>query len=169
LFNRMTPMSHRAPGVAGAVLAREEVCAELICDGHHVHPAVCRIAIDTKGAAGIMAITDGTAGAGLEAGQTARIGGRTITVRDDAAYLDDGTLAGSILTMDRVFRTIVTRLGSTPVEAAQLCATTPAREMNLTGFGVIASGATADLAVLDRGFRVVRTFISGREVFHQEP
>ena len=168
LFNRMTPMSHRAPGVTGAALAREEVCAELICDCHHVHPAVCRVAIATKGTSGIMAITDGTAGAGLKVGQTARIGGRTITVREDAAFLDDGTLAGSTLTMDCVFRTIVTRLGCTVADAAQLCATTPARELNLTGFGVIADGATADVAVLDRGFRVVRTFIAGREVYGPE-
>jgi N-acetylglucosamine-6-phosphate deacetylase len=169
LFNRMTPMSHRAPGVAGAALAREEVCAELICDGHHVHPAVCRVAIATKGTSGVMAITDGTAGAGLNVGQTARIGGRTITVRKEAAFLDDGTLAGSTLTMDRVFRTIVTQFGLTVVDAARLCATTPARELNLTGFGVIADGAIADLAVLDRGFRVVRTFIAGHEVYGREP
>jgi N-acetylglucosamine-6-phosphate deacetylase len=169
LFNRMTPMSHRAPGVTGAALAREEVCAELICDGYHVHPAVCRVAIATKGRSGIMAISDGTAGAGLPAGQTARIGGRPITVGEHAAFLDDGTLAGSILTMDRVFRTIVTQFGCSVVDAAQLCATTPARELNLTGFGVIATAATADLAVLDRGFRVVRTFIAGREAYSREP
>jgi N-acetylglucosamine-6-phosphate deacetylase len=169
LFNRMTPMSHRSPGVAGAALAREEVCAELICDAYHVHPAVCHVAIATKGTSGIMAITDGTAGAGLRVGQTARIGGRTITVREDAAFLDDGTLAGSTLTMDRVFRTIVVRLGLSVVDAARLCATTPARALRLTGFGVIADGATADLTVLDRGFRVVRTFISGREVYGPEP
>jgi N-acetylglucosamine-6-phosphate deacetylase len=162
-------MSHRAPGLAGAVLAREDVCAELVCDGHHVHPAVCRVAIATKGPSGIMAITDGTAGAALAVGRTARLGGRTITVREEAAFLDDGTLAGSTLTMDRVFRTIVTRFGLSIVEAAQLCATTPARALNLTGFGVVAGGAVADLAVLDRGFGVTRTFISGREAYRREP
>jgi N-acetylglucosamine-6-phosphate deacetylase len=168
LFNRMTPMSHRAPGVAGAVLAREEVCAELICDGHHVHAAVCRVAIGAKSTSGVMAITDGTAGAGLTIGQTARIGGRTITVREDAAFLDDGTLAGSTLTMDRVFRTIVVQFGLTVVDAARLCATTPARELELTGFGVIADGAMADVALLDRGFRVARTFIGGEQVHGRE-
>ena len=65
LFNRMTPMTHRAPGLPGAVLAREEVAAELICDGYHVHPAMCRAAIAAKGLHGVMAITDGTAGSGL--------------------------------------------------------------------------------------------------------
>src|SRR3989441_1245280 len=65
LFNRMTPLMHRAPGIAGAVLARDEVAAELICDGYHVHPAMCRVAIAAKSTAGIMAITDGTGGAGF--------------------------------------------------------------------------------------------------------
>ena len=66
--------------------------------------------------------------------------------------------------MDRAFRTIVTRFGGSLVEAATMCSTTPARELGLTGFGVIAVGAVADLVVLDRGFRVVRTFIGGEQV-----
>ena len=66
--------------------------------------------------------------------------------------------------MDRAFRTIVTRFGGSIVEAATMCSTTPARELGLTGFGVIAVGAIADLVVLDRGFRVVRTFIGGEQV-----
>ena len=165
LFNRMTPMSHRAPGVAGAVLAREEVAAELICDGYHVHPAMSRIAIASKGLGRLMAITDGTAGSGLAVGSSARFGGRRIRVTEHAAVLDDGTLAGSTLTMDRAFRTIVTVFGFLVAEAAVLCSTTPARELGLTGFGVLAVDAYADVTVLDRDFRVMRTFIDGREVY----
>jgi N-acetylglucosamine-6-phosphate deacetylase len=169
LFNRMTPITHRAPGLVGAVLSREDVAAELICDGYHVHPAMCRMAIAAKGPQGIMAITDGTAASGLPVGSYARLGGRRIEARSEAAFLDEGTLAGSTLTMDRAFRTIVTRLGSSVVEAAIMCSTTPARELGLTGFGVIAVGAMADLAVLDRGFRVVRTFIGGEQVSLNSP
>ena len=165
LFNRMTPMTHRAPGVVGAVLARDEVSAELICDGFHVHPAMCRVAIAAKGAGGVMAITDGTGGSGLPVGSTARLGGRRIRVTEDGAVLDEGTLAGSTLTMDRAFRMIVTALGLSVVDAAIMCATTPARQLGLTGFGVLAEGAMADVVVLDRGLRVVRTFIAGREVY----
>jgi N-acetylglucosamine-6-phosphate deacetylase len=163
LFNRMTPITHRAPGLVGAVLSREEVAAELICDGHHVHPAICRMAIAAKRARRVMAITDGTGASGLAIGSTARLGGRRIEARREAAFLEDGTLAGSTLTMDRAFRTIVTRFGSSIVEAATMCSTTPARELGLTGFGVIAVGAVADLVVLDRGFRVMRTFIGGEQ------
>ncbi len=164
LFNRMTPIAHRAPGLVGAVLSREDVAAELICDGYHVHPAMCRMAIAAKGAQSVMAITDGTGASGLPIGSTARLGGRQIEARSEAAFLEDGTLAGSTLTMDRAFRTIVTRFGSSIVEAATMCSTTPARELGLTGFGVIAVGAVADIVVLDRGFRVVRTFIGGEQV-----
>jgi N-acetylglucosamine-6-phosphate deacetylase len=164
LFNRMTPIAHRAPGLAGAVLSREDVAAELICDGYHVHPAMCRVAIAAKGAQGVMAITDGTGASGLPVGSFARLGGQRIQARGEAAFLEDGTLAGTTLTMDRAFRTIVSRFGGSVVEAATMCATTPARELGLTGFGVIAVGAMADLVVLDRGFRVVRTFIGGEQV-----
>ena len=164
LFNRMTPVTHRAPGLVGAVLSREEVAVELICDGYHVHPAMCRLAIAAKGAQSVMAITDGTAASGLPVGSFGRLGGRRIEARSEAAFLEEGTLAGSTLTMDRAFRTIVTRFGSSVVEAATMCSTTPARELGLTSFGVIAVGAIADLVVLDRGFRVVRTFIGGEQV-----
>ena len=165
LFNRMTPITHRAPGVAGAVLAREEVAAELICDGHHVHASMSRIAVASKGVSRIMAITDGTAGAGLPVGSTAMLGGHPIRVTDRAAVLDDGTLAGSTLTMDRAFATVVRDFGFSVPDAAIMCSTTPARELNLAGFGVIAEGGIADLAILDRQFRVVRTFIGGGEVY----
>jgi N-acetylglucosamine-6-phosphate deacetylase len=161
LFNRMTPITHRAPGLAGAVLAREEVAAELICDGHHVHPAMCRVAIAAKGISGVMAITDGTAGSALPAGSTAMLGGRRIRVSDRAAVLDDGTLAGSTLTMDRAFRMLVETLGLSLPDAAAMCATTPAKQLGLHDFGAIAVGAVADLVVLDRALHVKQTFIDG--------
>jgi N-acetylglucosamine-6-phosphate deacetylase len=116
-----------------------------------------------------MAITDATAGAGLAAGSSAQLGGRPISIREQAAFLDDGTLAGSTLTMDRAFRMIATQFGTSIVDAAQLCSTTPARELGLTGFGAIAVGATADLVVLDRAFRVARTVLGGDEVWRREP
>jgi len=165
LFNRMTPMTHRAPGLAGAVLSREEVAVEIICDGYHVHPAMCQVALAAKGPQGVLAITDGTAGSGLSPGSETRLGGRRIRVGDQAAFLDDGTLAGSTLTMDRAFRNVVARFGGSIVDAATMCSTTPARELGLTGFGVLADGAVADLVLLDRGFRVIHTFIGGSQAY----
>jgi len=165
LFNRMTPAAHRAPGLVGAVLSRHEVAAELICDGYHVHPAMCGIAIAAKGVSRMMAITDGTAGSGLPGGSTALLGGQTIHIRDSAAFLDDGTLAGSTLTMDRAFGNVVRMMGQSVVSAAAMCATTPAVQLGLSDLGRIANGAQADLVVLDRDFRVVRTFIAGVQVW----
>lgn len=167
LFNRMPPLAHRAPGLAGAVLARDELAAELICDGVHVHPAVMRMALGAKRPERIMAITDGTAGAGLPPGSESLIGGRRITV-GDAAYLEDGTIAGSVLTMDQALRLLVERVGVPLPDAALACATTPAREMGLENCGVLAAGATADLVVLDRSLQVHRTYISGRLAYSRE-
>ena len=160
LFNRMTPLTHRSPGVVGAVLETDAVAAEIISDGVHVHPAAMRAAIAAKGPARIMAITDGTAGSGLPPGSRATLGGRPITVTD-TARLDDGTLAGSVLTMDRAFARLVTLGGLSPVEAAAMTATTPARELGLHGHGVIATGAVADLVVMDSTFNVVQTWVGG--------
>ena len=164
LFNRMTPINHRVPGLASAVLENDDVAAEIVCDGVHVHPALIRIALAAKTPAKVMAITDGTGGSGLPAGSRAILGGRAITVRD-AAYLDDGTLAGSVLTMDRAFAMLVRTIGLSPVDAATICATSPARALGLSGFGVIAPGAIADLAVLGRDFTLRQTWIAGELVF----
>ena len=160
LFNRMTPFSHREPGLTGAILESEAIAAEIVCDGVHVHPAAVRAAVAAKGTTRIMAVTDGTAGSGIARGGATMLGGRRITVRD-AAYLDDGTLAGSVLTMDRAFSVLVKAMGFSVIEAAQMCATTPARELGLTGFGALLPGATADLVVLDQEFNVVETYIGG--------
>ena len=160
----MTPISHRAPGLAGAVLEHDDVAAEIICDGVHVHPSMVRVAIAAKGPSRIMAITDATAGAGLAPGSLTALGGRTITVRE-AAYLDDGTLAGSVLTMNRAFALLVSAMGLSFVDAATVCSTTPARALGLQGFGVITAGAVADLAVLASDMTVTQTWIAGELAF----
>jgi N-acetylglucosamine-6-phosphate deacetylase len=167
LFNRMPPLDHRRPGLVGAILQTEEVAAEIICDGVHVHPALVRTAVLAKRPSRVMAITDGTAAAGLPIGHQARLGAQTITVGDSAAFLADGTLAGSVLTMDRAFEMLVNRIGLSLVDAATMCATTPARELGLVGYGVIAPDAAADLVVLDAQFRVVQTYVGGHLAYNR--
>ena len=162
LFNRMSPFTHRAPGLVGAVLDSDEIAAEIVCDGVHVHPAAVRMAVAAKSPSRVMAITDGTGGSGLARGAAASLGGRSITV-GDAAYLADGTLAGSVLTMDRAFSRLVTQMGFSLVDAVLMCSTTPARELQLHGLGVLVPGAIADLVVLDAQLNVVRTYIAGRD------
>jgi N-acetylglucosamine-6-phosphate deacetylase len=161
LFNRMSSLTSRSPGVVGAVLESDAVAAEIICDGHHVHPALVALAIRVKSASRMMAVTDATAAAGLPAGTRTRLGDQTITAGEKTAVLEDGTLAGSILTMDAAFRLLVGRIGLALIDAARMCATTPAEAVKATDIGSIAEGKFADFAVLDRDLRVRETYIGG--------
>jgi N-acetylglucosamine-6-phosphate deacetylase len=167
LFNRMPPLSHRAPGLAGAVLgAGPEVTCEVIGDGHHVHAAMVRLAVQAKGPGGIVAITDATAAAGLPVGATARLGEHTIHVREGWAELADGTLAGSVATMDGVFRWLARDVGLGVVAAAQLTATAPADALGRPDLGRLAVGGMADFVVLDDALRVRQTWVAGVPVWN---
>ena len=133
--------------------------AELICDGVHVHPAMMRVGARRQAPRAHHG--DHRRHRRLRPAARARartLGGRPITIRD-AAYLDDGTIAGSALTMDRAFAKLTSEVGLSLADAATVCATTPARALGLQGFGVIAPGAIADLVVLDRDLRVVQTWV----------
>jgi N-acetylglucosamine-6-phosphate deacetylase len=161
LFNRMTSLTSRSPGVVGAVLESDLVTAEIICDGHHVHPSLVSTAIRMKSASGVIAITDGTAAAGLPLGSRTRLGDQAIIAGEKTAVLENGTLAGSLLTMDAAFRMLVNRIKVPLMEAARMCSTTPARSVNASDTGSIAVGKWADLAVLNRELGVARTYIGG--------
>jgi N-acetylglucosamine-6-phosphate deacetylase len=166
LFNRMPPLGHRAPGLAGAVLQTDEVAAEIICDGAHVHPALIRTALAAKRPSHVFAITDATAVAGLPVGARAALGGQPILGGEATALMADGsTIAGSRLTMDRAFETLVGRVGISLVDAATVCATTPARELGLVGHGMLAPEAVADLVVLDANLAVVQTYLAGQIIY----
>jgi N-acetylglucosamine-6-phosphate deacetylase len=165
LFNRMPRLDHRAPGLVGAVLQSDEIAAEIICDGVHVHPALIRTAIAAKRPSRILAITDATAAAGLPTGSRAMLGGQPITAGARTAQLSDGTIAGSILTMDRAFQTLVAHVGLSVVDAATICSTSPARELGLLGHGMLMPDAVADLVVLDAQFCVVQTYLGGQLVY----
>jgi len=164
LFCAMRPLAHRDPGVVGAVLTHDHIHAELICDGVHVHPAVMRIAIAAKTPERIVAITDGTAASGLPRGSKARLGNLTITA-EDVARLDGGGMGGSVLTMDRAFATLVRQCDVDLVDAASMCATTPATDLRLPHHGCIEPGSIADLAVLDADLAVVETWIDGHRAW----
>jgi N-acetylglucosamine-6-phosphate deacetylase len=165
LFNRMPPFHHRDPGLVGAVLDRDEVAAEVICDGAHVHASLVRMALALKGTARLLAITDGTSMTGCPAGAAGSLGGQSITAGDRTALLDDGTMAGSVIAMDAAFRWLSGPVGLSLVDAATVCSTTPARAVDLSDAGALEVGAAADLTVLDDQRRVVRTYVGGRLVY----
>jgi N-acetylglucosamine-6-phosphate deacetylase len=165
LFNCMPALHHRTPTLPTAILDSHHVAAELICDGFHVHPAMVRLAIAAKGPSRVMAITDGTAASGMPVGARVSLGGRTVTAGESAAFLEDGTLAGSVMTLDRVLRTLVVQIGVSLGDAVTMCATTPARELGLDGQGALVLGGLADLVVLDPQLSVVETYVAGRLVY----
>lgn len=162
LFNGMSALHHRAPGLPGAVLDSTAVVAELICDGAHVHPALIRMVLATRRRTRVMAVSDGTAAAGLPAGATARLGVETITAGPDCARLSDGTMAGSVATMDRVLRLLIRDTAIPIVDAVHMCATTPAHTVGLEDAGRLEPGMLADLAVLDAESAVVQTWVNGQ-------
>jgi N-acetylglucosamine-6-phosphate deacetylase len=166
LFNRMSSITSRSPGVVGAVLESESVAAEIICDGHHVHPSLVSMAVRLKSASRMMAITDSTAAAGLPTGARARLGDQTIIAGEHTALLEDGTLAGSVLTMDAAFRLLVERIGLSLPDAARMCSTTPADAVGAPDIGSIATGKWADLVVLSRDLRVTQTYLAGEPALH---
>jgi N-acetylglucosamine-6-phosphate deacetylase len=126
------------------------------------------MAVAAKGPSRVMAISDGTAVSGLPIGTRASLGGQAITAGESAALLDDGTLAGSTLTMDRAFQLLVTKVKLSLVDAAILCSTTPARELGLDGRGILARDAIADFAVLDERLTVLQTYVAGQLVYSRE-
>ena len=161
----MSSLSARSPGVVGAVLESDAVAAEVICDAHHVHPSLVSMAIRLKSVNQMMAITDGTAAVGLPVGTRAQLGDQTIVAGAHTATLENGTLAGSMLTMDGAFRMLVTRLGLSLTDAARMCSTTPAAALNARDIGSLEVGKAADLAILGADLKVIGTYVAGEPVF----
>lgn len=160
-FNCMTPLHHRQPGVVGAVLLRDELTAELIADGVHVHQDVMRLLIGVKSRERVMLVTDSISATGLSDGMYS-LGGQEVYVRAGQARLADGTLAGSTLTFDQAVRNLVTLCGVPLRDAVYMGATTPARAIGLDDRkGRIAPGYDADLAILDADLRARRVMVGG--------
>ena len=153
LFNAMSGIQHRAPGAVGALLTDNRATIELIADGIHVHPAMIKLAIGVRGSRDVALITDAVAPAGEPEGDYDFVG-RKVTVRAGAVRLDNGTLAGSVLTLDRAVRNAVTFAGLDWSEAICMVTHTPARIAGMaTRKGSIVPGMDADLVALDdKGF-----------------
>lgn len=162
LFNTMTGLHHREPGLVGAALLTPSAVAEIIADGHHIHPAVLQIASRMMPER-IILVTDAIAAAG-SSDATVRLGGLDVSISEGAARLEDGTLAGSVIRMRDALVTMVERAG-VPIDVTiPMMTHIPARSIGIQQRkGVIAAGADADLLVLDSHLKVVRRFVRGRE------
>jgi N-acetylglucosamine-6-phosphate deacetylase len=163
-FNAMGPFEHRDPGCLGAALTSDGVTAELIFDGAHVHPPAAELLLRAKGVDGVVLVTDAVDQTGLEPGAEGAAGER-LSPQGAAVVLPDGTIAGSMATMDVVLRNAVEWLGLGLQDAARLASTNPARELGLAGRkGALVPGADADFIVLDDALRVVETYVGGERV-----
>lgn len=157
LFNAMSGLHHRAPGLAGAALAHADY-AEIIPDLLHVHPGALRAAL--RCVPKLFCVTDSTAAAGMPDGEY-RLGRQAVHKCLGGVRLADGTLAGSTLTMDEAFRNLVDRLGLSLADASRRTSTHAADFLGVSDRGRIEAGAWADLAVFDRDLRLTAVYAEG--------
>lgn len=160
LFNAMTAIHHRAPGAMVATMTDDRVTAGIIPDGVHSHPATVRLALLAKGFDRVLIVTDMMSAAGLGPG-TYGLGGQEVTVDATTARLADGTLAGSILTMDQAIRNLVDWTDASIAQALHMCTAVPARLMGWERKGQLRAGRDADTTVFDEGLNVTHTIIAG--------
>ena len=164
LYNAMNGLSHREPGVVGAVFdraGREGVRGELICDGFHIHPAALRIAFRALGEDNAVVVSDSMRAAGYRDGEY-QLGGQAVTVSDGKARLADGTIAASTTNMYEEFCNLL-RFGIPFRQAVKATSLNPARAIRAEGdTGSIAVGKAADLVVLDGDNRLRLVMVKGR-------
>jgi N-acetylglucosamine-6-phosphate deacetylase len=159
LFNTMTQIHHRSPGPMVATLLDDRVTAGLIPDGVHSHPATVRLACRSKGPDGIAIVSDMMAACGSAPGSYP-LGGRTVIVDETSAHLADGTLAGSILTMDQAVRNVVAWTETSIAGVLHMATAVPARLLGDKSRGRLVSGARADLTLWDDNLNVRQTIVA---------
>jgi len=161
LYNAMTPLNGREPGVVGAALDDAASWCGVIVDGHHVHPASLRVALDAKPRGKIVLVTDAMPPVGSD-NPSFRINGEIATARDGLLTVPDGTLAGSVLDMAQAVRNAVAWLDVPLDEAVRMASTYPAEFIGLGAtHGRIAPGYAADLVALDAQSQITATWIGG--------
>jgi N-acetylglucosamine-6-phosphate deacetylase len=167
LYNAMSPFNHRAPGVVGAALADDRVVVGLIADGVHSHEIAITLALRAKGPQRIALVTDMMAAAGMPPG-TYRLGAQQVIRDATSARLEDGTLAGSVLSMDEAVRNMVRWSGLSLGAVLPMATSTPAHLLGRRDIGVIERDARADLVLLDTEGNVQKTFVGGELVYDRE-
>ncbi len=168
LFNGMSSMHHRNPGLAAAVLADERVTAELIVDGIHLHPLIVKMTLMIKGLRGIVLVTDCMKVLDMDSDEFV-FNGRKSTVHSGAPHFDDGTLCGSILTMNKAIMNMRRYTGASIEEVVTLATINPARVLGLDGrMGSLAVGKDADVVVFDDDLNVHTTIVKGKVVYNSK-
>src|SRR6476659_1495437 len=158
--NAMRPLDHREPGILGAVLENDELTADIIADGIHVHPSVLKLFLRAKGADRAILITDAISATDMPDGIYS-LGGLEVRVSNGRCEYQ-GKLAGSVLTLDRAIRNVMAFAGWHLQQAIKLATLNPARRLGLSDQrGLLAPGRRADLVVLTPEGQVAHTIIGG--------
>ncbi|CUX38937.1 N-acetylglucosamine-6-phosphate deacetylase [Clostridium sp. C105KSO13] len=160
LYNAQRGLKHREPGVTGFGLLTPGVKAELICDGIHIVPEMVKLAFEVRGCAGIELITDSMRAKGLPEG-ISELGGQKVYVKDHTARLEDGTIAGSVLSFIQAFQNVIKFTGASPEEAVKMSSVNQAEEFKLKQKGMLAKGKDADILVLNREYELQTTISMG--------
>jgi len=160
-FNAMRPLDHRAPGITGEVLSDDRLSADMIVDGIHVAPEVVKLFLKAKGHDRAVLITDAISATGMPDGRY-QLGPIEVDVKDGKCT-SNGSLAGSVLTMDRAIRNVIQFASWTLREAVRAATLNPAQAVGLASDrGVLVAGATADFVVLTQTGDVLKTVVGGR-------
>jgi N-acetylglucosamine-6-phosphate deacetylase len=163
-FNAMRPLGHREPGMLGAALVVPELRCELVADNVHVHPAVMRLLVQAKGGKGVVLVSDAVRATGLPDGAYS-VGDRPAFLMDGAIRLADGTLAGSVLTLDRALHNLQAATGRPLAELWPAASRNAAQAIGVEDAkGSLEPGKDADLVLLDPALRVVVTVAEGAVV-----
>lgn len=166
MYNAMTPLHHRKPGAAGAILFDKRIRAEIIADGIHVHPAAISILTQLKKEQNLLLITDAMSATGLSDGEY-MIGDLPVLVQDGIATLKDNpaALAGSTLTMIRGFRYLIQEVGLSLEEASHAASLTPAMSIGMERcIGSLEAGKRGDILRLDAELNINGVWIGGRPI-----
>jgi N-acetylglucosamine-6-phosphate deacetylase len=169
-FNAMRGLHHREPGTVGAALVMDSLTTELICDGHHVHPATVDVVMRCKPRDKIVFISDSVAALGLPEGDHDFLG-IPVLVKDGAVRLKNSdNLAGSVLTLNVAIKNVFEWYGTIPLREIFLMASlNPARVIGIDGSkGQIAVGKDADIILMDEHFDIALTMVEGRIVYKKE-
>lgn len=164
-FNGMQGLHHREPGTAGGILTDDRIYAQIIVDGIHVHPAMVKLLVRSKGIERTILVTDAIRATGLANGEYT-LGDAKVTVKSGVARIASGSLAGSTLTLDNAIRNIMRFAELDFQDAIRMATSVPADAMNINDSkGYIKPGADADLTLFNEHFEVVGTLVKGKFVY----
>lgn len=163
LYNAMLPLHHREPGVIGAAFDAKESMVELICDGHHIHPAIVRATFQLFGEDRVLLVSDCMSATGMPDGSY-ELGGQEVSVQDSIATLHDGTLAGSTTNLLECMRRAI-HMGISPSSAIKAATINPAKALGIaSAFGSISKNKIANLLILNSDFTLRDVFFYGTRI-----